>query len=386
MSANRRLGMISLCIGVLAFVMLQSGCPQAEPRLEPAQPAFEPGVEAEAEPTEEPAAESEAEPATEAAATTEQAAGDLVNVPLGLPPVPVPEDNPITPEKIALGKLLYFDTRLSKDGTISCATCHDPETAWTEHRPTSQGIHEKTGGANSPTVINAAYATSQFWDGRAASLEEQALGPIENPIEMGNQMEVVVVDLAKIPEYQEAFEKAFGDAQVNNDRVAKAIASFERTVLSGNSPYDQFEDGKEEALSESQKRGLELFNDVGCAVCHTPPLFSNYNKDRFYNAGVGMDKDPPDEGRKSVTKEERDLGKFRVPMLREVANTHPYFHDGSVETLEEAVELMAVGGKDNPRLSPMMRALREQEFSQQDQTDLVEFLKALSGEYPGKDD
>ena len=306
-------------------------------------------------------------------------------IPLGLPPLPVPDDNPMTAEKIALGKLLYFDKRLSKDGTISCATCHDPKMAWTEHQATSTGIGGQVGGANSPTVINAAYAKVQFWDGRAASLEEQALGPMENPIEMGHKLDVLVEELEKIPEYKEGFQKVFGTASlaaggtvVTKENIAKAIASFERTVLSGNSPYDRYQAGRKDALTDAQRRGLELFNDY-CATCHAPPLFSNY---RYYNTGVGMDKKKPDEGRKAVTGKDRDLGKFRVPALREVANTGPYYHDGSVKTLEEAVDIMADGGKGDAKVSAMLKALREEEISKQDRKDLVEFLKALSGDYP----
>ncbi len=310
--------------------------------------------------------------------TADPATTDQQVIPLGLPPVPIPDDNPMTAEKIALGKLLYFDKRLSKDGTISCATCHDPEIAWTESRATSKGIGDQIGGANSPTVINSAYASTQFWDGRAESLEEQALGPIENPIEMGHDLDVLVKELAEIPEYKEGFQKVFG-TEVTKDGIGKAIAAFERTVLSGNSPYDQFKAGKEDALTDSQKRGMQLFEDLNCAMCHAPPVFSSF---RFYTAGVGMDKEPPDEGRKAVTGRDRDLGKFRTPMLREVAKTGPYYHDGSVKTLEEAVAIMAAGGKDHESVSAMLKALREEEVTEQDQKDLVEFLKALSGDFP----
>lgn len=309
-------------------------------------------------------------------------AAKVSQLPLGLPAVPIPADNPMTPEKIELGKLLYFDKRVSKDGTISCATCHDPNVAWTEHRATSAGIedqdgHAQIGGRNSPTVINAAYARAQFWDGREPSLEAQAVGPVGNPIEMGNSMEAVVAQFSKIPGYQERFQQVFGTG-VTEEGFAKAIAAFERTVLSGNSPYDRFMAGDKEALSEAQQRGLERFNET-CADCHAPPLFSNY---RYYNAGVGMDRDEPDKGRMAVTGKPRDLGKFRVPALREVANTGPYFHDGSVKKLEDAVALMAGGGKDNPNLSSWMEAVGETELTEADQKDIVEFLEALSGDYP----
>ncbi len=303
-----------------------------------------------------------------------------VEIPLGLPALTIPADNPMTAAKIELGKMLYFETRLSKDKTIACATCHDPKMAWTEHKPTSEGIHGKIGERNSPTVINAAYMTSQFWDGRAKTLEEQALGPIQNPIEMGMEsMEVAIAGLAEIPEYKERFQQVFGTG-ITEDGIAKAIAAFERTVLSGNSPYDRYHENKDEkALNEAQVRGLNKFMSAGCADCHQPPLFSNGN---FYNTGVGSAKEKPDEGRKAVTKLDGDMGKFRVPHLRNVADTHPYFHDGSAATLADAVALMAAGGKDNPNLSAMMKAVRDAQLTDQDKSDMVEFLKGLSGEYP----
>ena len=342
------------------LMLILVGCTNQSPQ-PPAAPTFT-HTETPDEPTAEPAAESSAEE---------------TKVPLGLPPLPVPKDNPMTPEKIELGKMLYFDTRLSRDGKISCATCHDPIMAWAEHEPTSEGIGGQFGERNSPTILNSAYAPSQFWDGRAATLEEQALGPIENPIEMGHQLDAMIQDLSAIDQYNEQFKNVFG-TPITKDGVAKAIAAFERTVLSGNSPYDRFMAGDTGALSEAQKRGLQVFDD-NCATCHTPPLFSNY---RFYNAGVGMHKEKLDEGRKAVTKKQRDLGKFRVPALREVANTSPYFHDGSGATLDDAVALMADGGKDNPRLSTQMKVVREAELTAQDHKDLVEFLQSLSGEYP----
>jgi cytochrome c peroxidase len=284
----------------------------------------------------------------------------------------------MTSEKVELGRMLYFDKRVSKDGTISCATCHDPKEGWAEHEPTSTGIHGQKGGRNSPTVINAAYATSQFWDGRAASLEEQAVGPVANPIEMGSSMPAVVEKFAKIPGYQERFQKVFGTG-VTEKGFAQAIAAFERTVLSGDSPYDQFKAGRKNALTDAQQRGLKTFEKAGCANCHAPPLFSSYE---FENAGVGADNPKPDEGRKAVTKKDEDTGAFRVPSLRDVANTAPYFHDGSAKTLEEAVALMAAGGKDNPHRSSDFDAVRDAKLTAQDQKDLVEFLKALSGKYP----
>lgn len=402
-----------LAIGLLVPLALSSGCsrsesvtpsdtasppvaasvtepatePTAEPAAEPvAESMTEPAAKPQAEPKAEPAAKPTAEPVTKPAAESqpkpqaEPAAAkvELPKIPLGLPPLMIPAGNPMTPEKVELGKMLYFDKRISKDGTISCATCHNPKEGWTERKDTSVGIHEQKGTRNSPTVLNAAYAAAQFWDGRAATLEEQALGPVENPIEMGNSMESVVAELAKIPEYQERFQKVFG-AGVTKEGFAMAIAAFERTVLSGNSPYDRYKNGDEQALTEAQKRGLDLFEGTGCADCHTPPLFSSY---QYRNAGVGIDQKNADLGRQVVTGKESDKGRFRIPSLRDVADTAPYFHDGSAKTLEDAVALMAAGGKDNPNLAPELEAIRDAKLTEQDRKDLVAFLQALSGEYP----
>ena len=351
------------CLMLLALGALALGCQPSQPSGPASAPAGAPGEQSSVDLAAPPAGGTTAGP---------------VQVPAGLPPLPVPDDNPMTAEKIELGKLLYFDKRLSKDGTISCATCHDPKMAWAEHTPTSTGIKKQVGDRNSPTVINSAYATALFWDGRAKSLEEQALGPMENPIEMGHKVPDVVEQLNQVADYKARFQKVFG-TDVTSEGIAKAIAAFERTVLSGNSPYDKFKAGDASALSDAQKRGHDLFEDAGCSTCHTPPLFSSY---RFYNAGVGTGSAKPDEGLKGVTKKESDAGKFRVPPLREVANTAPYFHDGSGATLEAAVALMAGGGKENPNLSSMMKAVGERKLSAEDQKNLVEFLKALSGEFP----
>lgn len=306
------------------------------------------------------------------------AADEFLSVPLGLPKLPVPADNPITKEKVELGKMLYFDKRVSKDGSVSCASCHVPKEGWAERDPVSTGILGQKGGRNAPTVINAAYAACQFWDGRAASLEEQAVGPVANPIEMGSSMDVVVQRFSTIPEYQQRFQKVFGTG-VTEKGFAQAIAAFERTILAGNSPYDQFKAGKKDALSDAQQRGLKIFEKAGCANCHAAPLFSTYE---FHNAGVAATGAKADAGRKMVTKKEEDTGAFRVPSLRNVADTAPYFHDGSAKTLDEAVALMAAGGKDNPHRSSDLDAVREAKLTPRDQRDLIEFLNALSGSFP----
>lgn len=305
-------------------------------------------------------------------------AADSPKVPLGLPALKVPADNPITPDKVELGKMLYFDKRVSMDNSVSCATCHDPTKGWAETTAVSTGINGQKGGRNSPSVINSAYATSQFWDGRAKTLEEQAVGPVANPIEMGHTMTAVVERFSKIPEYERRFREVFGTG-VTEKGFAQAIAAFERTVLSGDSPYDRFEAGDKKALTAAQQRGMKLFMNTGCSDCHSPPLFSSFD---FHNAGVDAGKEEPDVGRKEVTGKDADTGAFRVPALRDVASTAPYFHDGSAKTLEEAVALMASGGKDNPHLDDMFKDIRAAKLTAQNQKDIVEFLKALSGKYP----
>lgn len=357
----------------------KAGGPQPSgKKTDPAAAGKEAPAAAPQNPTEEPKDPAAPKPDPAAGSQAPQGTPYTIKVPKGLPAVPVPADNPMTEEKVALGRMLYFDKRLSKDGSVSCATCHDPKHAWAETTPVSTGVGGQKGGRNSPSVINTAYAPVLFWDGRAKSLEEQALGPIANPIEMGHSLDAMIAELNRLTPYKEHFQKVFG-TEVTEEGVAKAIAAFERTILSGNSPYDKYQDGDENALTEAQKRGLEKFDNAGCATCHAPELFSNF---RFYNAGVGWDKESPDGGLMEVTKKESDKGKFRVPMLRDVAKTAPYFHDGGTATLEEAVALMAAGGRDNPNLDRMFRPVRDAKLTEADQKDIVAFLNALSGEFP----
>jgi len=270
------------------------------------------------------------------AAATPAKDAPFVSVPLGLDAdLNIPADNPLTPEKVELGRMLYFDKRLSADGSVSCATCHNPTMGWTDNQPVSAGIHGQKGGRSAPTVINATYLKVQFWDGRAKTLEDQALGPIANPIEMGNTHEKMVATVLKVPGYQPLFEKAFGGPPTK-ERVAQAIASFERTVLSGNSRYDRFVAGDSSALSDSEKRGKDLFfGKARCVTCHLGPIFSD---SAFHNLGVGMGKKTPDLGRYAISRKDRDRGAFRTPGLRDVSRTAPYMHDGSQATLEEVVD------------------------------------------------
>ncbi len=289
-------------------------------------------------------------------------------VPKGLPPVPVPKDNPLTAAKIELGRQLYFDGRLSGDDTVSCASCHDPTKGYSNGEQFATGVGGKKGGRNSPTIINAAYNRFQFWDGRAGSLEEQALGPIQNPIEMNMTLEEVVAKLNAIEGYRKQFRKVFG-TDVTADGIAKAIASFERTVLSGDAPYDRFQAGDRSALSPAAQRGMKLFfGRAVCSSCHSGP---NFTDNGFHNIGIGMDKPNPDLGRYLVTKLEGDKGSFKTPTLREIAKTAPYMHDGSLKTLEEVVEHYNKGGIDNPYLDEEIFPLR---LTEQEKKDLVTFM------------
>ncbi len=295
-------------------------------------------------------------------------------VPLGLLPIQFPKDNPYSPEKVELGRLLYFDPRLSADGTVSCASCHHPKFAYTDGDANSKGIKGQRGGRSAPTVINRAYSLAQFWDGRATSLEEQAKGPIQNPIEMGNTHEAMVNSLRRLDGYRGMFKKVFGTDEITVDHVAKAIATFERTVLSGNSAYDKFKAGDKKALTDAQYRGEHVyFGKAKCDACHEG---INFTSNSYNNLGVGSDKPDPDEGRYAVTKNAADWGAFKTPTLRDIARTAPYMHDGSIKTLEEVVDFYDKGGIPNKNLDEKMKKLN---LTDQEKKDLVEFLKALNG-------
>jgi len=298
----------------------------------------------------------------------------LANTPL--PAAPVPPDNPQVDAKLRLAAQLYFDPRLSADNTISCATCHAPETGWANHNPTDTGIRGQVGGRNSGSIIDAAFMRFQFWDGRAGSLEEQALGPIHNPIEMGETLENVVRKLNAIPGYRSQFLDVFG-TEVNTDGIAKAIASFERTIVSGSSPYDRYMAGETAAMTPAAIRGMRIFNGKGhCTACHSGPAFSDHS---FHNLGIGMGKDDPDIGRAAITKDPADWGKFKTPGLRNVALTHPYLHDGSEKTLMDVVTLYDRGGVQNRNLDVAMLPLA---LTASERRDLVAFLEALTGPVP----
>jgi cytochrome c peroxidase len=271
-----------------------------------------------------------------------------------LPAPPIPPDNPQTTRKILLGKQLYFDTRLSRDNTISCATCHSPAMGWSDKGPTSKGIENQMGGRRAPPASNSAYNPLQFWDGRSPSLEDQAKGPIQNPIEMGNTHQVMIRTVNDIPEYVEEFKTVFGTTPITVDQVAQAIAAFERTIVTTDSPFDRFAKGDETALTCLEKKGLEIFNGKGrCSCCHWGPNFSD---GRFHNLGVpNIDPAKPDLGRFEITKNPADKGAFKTPTMRDVGLRAPYLHTGGEKTIRDVIVFYNKGGgfKD-PNMDRMM--------------------------------
>jgi cytochrome c peroxidase len=310
-----------------------------------------------------------------------------INTPLGLPPVPIPADNPPTEETIALGRRLYYDPSLSLDGTISCASCHAPQFAFSDKRPVSEGVGKKTGNRHAPTVINSAYFTLQFWDGRASSLEEQAKGPIANPVEMAHSLDGVVKHLQSDTIYPDLFKKAWGTDQITIDMVAKSIASFERTVIAGDSPFDRFYYGHDSrALSPEAQRGLKIFISAkkgNCAVCHTIGKDSSLLTDnKFHNLGIGADTkgDLNDVGRYAITKQDADMGCFKTPSLRNLANRGRYMHDGSFPTVKDALAHYIGGGNWNAHLDKEIHSLDILTFDERD--DLLQFLDSLNGKLP----
>jgi cytochrome c peroxidase len=311
-----------------------------------------------------------------------------VNViaPLGLPPVPIPADNPPTLETIALGRKLFYDKKLSRNNTVSCASCHNPHLGFTDGRQLSKGVGGMTGIRNAPTLLNAAYSSLQFWDGRGFSLEAQAAFPIADPTEMNQTHEVSVSKIRNDPAYKAEFVKAFGPGTITLGKIEKSLASFERTLLSGNSPFDQYQfGGNKKALTPAAIRGLTIFTDPkrgNCATCHTiNEKYALFTDGKFHNTGAGVDGEGefPDLGRYNQTKLESDKGAFKTPTLRNVALSAPYMHDGSLKTLKDVVDFYVGGGNSNPYLDKEIKAIN---LSGQDRADLVEFLRSLTGEMP----
>ena len=306
-----------------------------------------------------------------------------IKAPLGLPPVPIPADNPPTAETVALGRRLYYDPILSSDKSVSCANCHAPQYGFADPKPFSEGVDKKKGGRNSPPVLNAAYFHVQFWDGRAPSLEK---GPVQNPVEMANTLTEVERRLNDDPSYKEQFAKAWGLWPITYEMVEKSIASFERIVVSGNSPFDRWKYGHDQkAISESAKRGFVVFtakNKGNCAACHlVRDKYALFTDNRFHNIGVGVEMGAPtDLGLNAVTKKEADKGLFKTPSLRNIAQTAPYMHDGSLKDLKQVMDFYIGAGNSNPTLDKQIHALDF--LTGQERADLLEFLNSLTGEVP----
>lgn len=288
----------------------------------------------------------------------------------------VPKENPLTAKKVELGRLLFFDKRLSKNNTIACASCHIPALAFTDGQPVSTGIHRLQGGRSAPASINRVFSKAQFWDGRAATLDDQSVGPLISPVEHGfiNHDEMVK-KLKGIEGYRRLFKDAFG-GDITTDAVGKAIASFQRTILSGNSPADRFDvGGDQQALAEDAQRGLTLFRGKArCTRCHSG---FNFSDEKFHNLGIGWDTNTVDLGRYMETKNPEDIGAFKTPTLREISRTAPYMHDGRFATLEDVVNFYNQGGIKNPHQDNTIIPL---ELTAEEQHDLVAFLRSLSGE------
>ena len=282
-----------------------------------------------------------------------------------------PENNPATPAKIALGKRLFFDPRLSGDGKQSCATCHIPALGWADGRPTGVGFQGKVLPRNTPTVLNSAHYSSMFWDGRAGSLEEQALGPLYNPDEMNTTPEKLAATLAKAEDYRQPFKEAFG-TEPTIDGTAKALAAFQRSLSTTDSPFDRWVRGDKEAMTPPAKRGLKLFmGKADCTACLKGPTLSD---DKYHNIGI-PGSGTKDLGRYAITKDPDDLGAFRTPGLRNVALTAPYMHDGSLKTLRETVKHYEDFDPTFPNLDPLVE---KHHLTEQEIDDIVAFMEALT--------
>jgi cytochrome c peroxidase len=300
----------------------------------------------------------------------------VLHVPAGLSVIlPVPADSPLTAERVALGRRLFFEPRLSKDNRLSCASCHRPERAFADGRPVAVGAGRRAGRRNAPSLLNRAYASTLFWDGRAASLEEQALAPMISDVELANTYDEIERRLRADAGYVAAFREAFGPGDITRVRIAQALASFQRTLLSGGSPVDRYELlGESGALTPAAARGRALFRGrARCQFCHDGPLFTD---ERFHNTGVSWGRQPLDLGRFEVTGLDHDRGAFRTPSLRDIARTAPYMHDGSMATLAEVVAFYDRGGNANPHLDGLLRPLH---LTLRERRDLVAFLEALTG-------
>jgi cytochrome c peroxidase len=294
--------------------------------------------------------------------------------------VPQPKDNKMTPERISLGKLLYFDTRLSSSNEISCATCHHPSRGWTDLKPVSKAVGHKhfVGPRNSPTILNAAYQKRQFWDGRAKSLEAQALGPIEAGVEMAMPLEQLIPKIKSIKGYVVLFEKAYPGEGITQSSIAKALASFERTVVSTEAPFDKYIKGDKKAISKKAQKGFELFKGKAhCTDCHDG---FNFSDGSFHNIGLNDGELTGKElGRYNVKNRAAWYGVMKTPTLRDVTKSYPYFHDGSVKTLKEATVICASGGRYENNVKNKSEYMKDRDLSEDEVDAIVDFMKTLTG-------
>jgi cytochrome c peroxidase len=286
-------------------------------------------------------------------------------------PMTVPADNPLTPEKVALGRELFFDERLSGDGSRSCYSCHVCDKGLTDGLPKAIGAFNKQLPRSSPTLWNIGYHKEFYWDGRSPSLEKQAMAAWTGA-NQGAKADEIVAKLNGLQGYRSQFQKVFG-GDATPDNVVKAIASFERTIISGNTAWDRYKAGDKTALSESAVRGWNIFQAIKCTNCHDGVLLTDQ---QYHNVGIGMDQKEPDPGRFKVTNKPEDTGAFKTPTLRDIAKSAPYFHDGSTKTLEEAVDLMLAGGKPNEHLDK--KNLEKHKILPDQRADLLNFLRSLS--------
>jgi cytochrome c peroxidase len=303
-----------------------------------------------------------------------QPAANPLVVPPGFPKPTIPTNNPITTEKVLLGRYLFYEKMLSVDNSKSCGSCHAASASFADmsRGATSDGVHFARGSRNAPALMNVAYNKVFFWDGRAQSLEEQATKPITNPIELASDSNAVVAKLGATALYRQMFTNAFGDNTVTMDRIGKAIATFERTLLSGGSAYDRYMAGDKSALSTSAENGYKLFNskEVNCVGCHKD---QNFTDDSYHS--TGLETFYEDEGREDVTQDPRDNGKFHTPSLRNIVLTGPYMHNGSMRTLDEVLQHYNEGGKHNSTQDSLIHELR---LTTSQKNDLIAFLSSLT--------
>ena len=293
-----------------------------------------------------------------------------------LPEIKQPADNLGNSEKVDLGKMLYFDPKLSGSNWISCATCHNPALGWSDGLPRTMGDGQRELGRHSPTIINSGYFGVLMWDGRANNLEQQALGPIQAKVEMNQDMRELIKELKAIPGYVKKFKKVYGKSGISPKNIAKSIAAFERTVISKNSSYDKYWAGDKKAMSTSAIKGMNLFfGKAKCSICHNGPAFTD---SKFHNIGVKQNGPlKEDLGRYNISKEKFDKGAFKTPGLRHISLTAPYMHDGSMATLEDVIDFYNRGGDLKKNISPFIKPLG---LTSIDKKNLVEFLRALEGD------